>query len=229
MTQDSIRCSQCGGSEGVGSRFAACVATSVVHVPIGIDYRTRDDIRLWRVGLCDACMSNAYRSFLRHRLKKVSEQLFWCTFLLIIGVLAIKFIDPMWLFAPLRLLYGATVVVGLLAGVLGVPICVAMLIANFLRLKALERSGVVPAKRVDKAFIGEGQRIIDERTHGRAGSPDSDSHEFPLPESRSGPGGDRDIEAVASTIDELKKLLSAESKTLLELPRDNQQEDCEAQ
>jgi hypothetical protein len=64
-------------------------------------------------------------------------------------------------------------------GMLGVPITILLLAFNLFRLKSHQRKGTVPLKQIDKAFIGEGQRIIKSI---ETGSSDKIFGEFDLPE-----------------------------------------------
>lgn len=89
--KDEIKCSQCGKTDGVGVRFAACVAESEWDKdnfpgPVTMTKETiNEDIQPWRIPLCRTCLPNGYRSFLKDRLKKVNKELGTFSFLLILG------------------------------------------------------------------------------------------------------------------------------------------------
>jgi hypothetical protein len=246
--QDSLHCSRCGSSDFVDARFAACVATShwvKSNYPApGYTYIDRnDDIRLWQIPLCRTCIPSGYRAFLRDRLKKVATQLGLCSFMLIVGVLGILFKiygpTPSFHIKPLEWLFAAVITFAVFAGVIGVPVCTLMWVINFRRLKGLEKSGVVPAKQIDKSFWGEGQRIVKAlmpevgKTEGKVWG------EFPLPEHRThnlieftpeerkklgNPARRRDIVAVGKTIDEVDKQLPSQWKEQWEKRNKNQSE-----
>jgi len=171
------------------------------------------------------CIPSGYRLFLQNHRKKMATLLGWFSLFLVLGVVAIYFnlaADPR-LFTPLRWILAAAVTFGLFAGVVGVPVCTVKLIIDLGRLKDLERSGVVPAKQIEKSFIGEGQRIIKALSPDRRDSPEKVWGEFPLPVHKKldhPTRQERDIVAVGKTIDEMEKLLPSEWKSLWEMRKE---------
>jgi len=237
--EDSIQCSRCGSSNSVDVRFAACGAISRWarnNYPAPNDYLTTyDDIRLWRIGLCETCKPSGYKSFLQNQLQEIAKQLAVFSLFLIVGALALYFQIPGQapnpLMKPLYMFTAAIISIGFAAGVIAVPICAVRWIVSFGRLKGLERSGGVASKRVGESFVGEGQRIIKALAPGRGESPRKVWGEFPLPEHKTLDQLDvtpeakkklgfsiprRDIEAVGKTIDEIEKQLPSQWKSLWE-------------
>jgi hypothetical protein len=136
-----------------------------------------------------------------------------------------------------RWLFATAMAFALIAGVIGVPVCAMMWIMNFSRLRGLERTGIVPAKRTDKSFVGEGQRIISALVPGRGKPAGKVWGEFSLPEHKTlgqielaGEEKkklfilirDMNIMAVAKTVDEMEKQLPPPWKSLWEQRNKNQ-------
>jgi hypothetical protein len=183
---------------------------------------------------------------LQNRLKNLATPLVWCFFLLIVGVLAVYFKIPgsstNFLVEPLRWLVAAAISLALIAGVVGVPISAVMWIVNFNHLKTVMRTGVVPAKRIDESFMGEGQRIIEAYMPGRREQLGKVWGEFSLPEHKAldqieatleekekltSPICKKDIVAVGKTITEMEKQIPSQWKSLWEQRIKNQQENGE--
>jgi hypothetical protein len=245
--EDSIQCSRCGSSISVDVRYAACGAISRWarnNYPAPNDYfTTYDDIRLWRIGLCETCKPSGYNSFLQNQLREIAKKLAVFSLFLIVGILALYFQIPGQapnpLMKPLYLFTAAIISIGFAAGVIGVPIYAVRWIVSISRLKGLERSGGVASKRVDEAFVGEGQRIIKALASESGESPVKVWGEFPLPEHKtlnqlnnppeakkklgfSIPG--REIEAIGKTIGKMEEQLPSHWKALWEQRKKNQPE-----
>jgi hypothetical protein len=169
--------------------------------------------------------------FLQSRLKKLAKLFGACILMLIfagLGTGALSIRSSVW---PLQLLLAVAVTFGLFVGVVGVPASAVMWIVNSRRLKDLERSGLVPAKRIDKSFIGEGQRIIKALLPGSGGQSAKVWGEFSVPEHKAldqidatpeekkklrHPTPEGNIVAVGKTINEVEKDLPPQWKSLWE-------------
>ena len=152
----SPQCTLCGGRAS-DLRFAACGAsTQWVRVMAMSRSIVHDDMRLWKIPMCAACLPAGYENYLKNNIKSIFVGLGVTAIFLVASVLILflNIIDPNNAF--MKLLVGA----GLVIGILGVPTCLLMLVFNFFRLKSHQHKGTVPLKQIDKAFIGEGQRII---------------------------------------------------------------------
>lgn len=236
--EDSIQCSQCGSSDSVDVCFAACVATTRWWRNDNSVPTTKDDIRLWRVALCRTCILTNYRSFLRKCQKDTTLVFALCSFALIIVVLFYLvthfFTTPGPPTNSLYKLENDLLAIGLsiltIVGVIGVPSSAVGWIVRFIQLKGLERSGVVPAKQIDKSYIVEGQRII--AVLFKRGKPAGKVWgKFPLPEHKTKdeiegiPEEEKKlytsfpeiaIETIGKTIDEVEKQLPSQWKSLWE-------------
>ena len=223
-------CSQCRKKEVLNIRYLACVATSrweKLNYPAPNTFiNTKDDIKLWKLGLCDTCMPLSYKVFLQHRIKKASKMFGICFFLLAFsaGVIYSGIAQG----GPYLL--GMAIAIGLIIGIIGVPVNLIILIVNSTRLRNLKQTGVIVGKNQNKSFIGEGERIIKEMEKGQSSE---QSVEFPLPQykefknlpmtdkekknilNKTFGKGERNIITVASTLQELEQALPAEWLAIL--------------
>jgi len=242
--EDSIQCSQCGSRNSVEIRFAASVATSRYMqsdypAPTTTTVITNDDIRIWQIGLCSACLPKGYRNFLRNHINKVALPLGVLAFMFIVSLLVIHFN-----LSTGNIVITILVTLAIAAGVIGIPIYIIMLIKDFIQIKKLDRFGVVPPKQVDKAFIGEGQRINTALSPGKNKPQGKVWGEFLLPEHKPldlvnskrfnqkkdyAPkpgdfgGPERDIEAVGKTLANVENKLPPQWKIVWEQRNKQQQ------
>jgi len=167
-SENMVRCSQCGDDKSVDSRFAACVADTIYdklpeesgdlsfECKTITEVTTNDDIRVWRIPLCRACLPKSYRVYLRDNSKKLATG-FWVSTALLLPLGLFGIFTQIAVGNPVVACF---VVIGLLGGIIGF-LCFGILwLVNFKRFKKLERSGYVPARQIDKCFVGEGLRII---------------------------------------------------------------------
>jgi hypothetical protein len=238
-TKEPVQCSSCGSGDSVEVRHAACVATTSWirnNYPAPNDYmKIRENIEFWQIALCKGCLPAAYQTYLRNSIKKSAK-------LLPFAVICMGISVPFFFFTPLKPILALLVTALFIMGLGSTLIFTLMIILEFLNLKILEQTGVVPGKQMEKSFIGEGQRIIkaiappEALSAKKAPAPKSGETPgkvwglFPLPEHKSldqlglkaeqkekiGTGfPDIDIEAVGMTIDEMKDKLPPEWKSLL--------------
>lgn len=229
-----LQCSRCGSNNEVDVRVAVCGASTQWtknNFPApNTTETTYNNIHLWRLALCRNCLPGSYRIYLQKHMRFIAGQLVLYVFL---GVLALTWwffmrSDRMNVEFMQRLLVMA-MVFSAFAGVIGVPVCSVLLLLDFQRLRALQHSGEVPVKRLDKSFVGEGQRIIEALMPHRPQTGENVYGEFPLPlqktqdkkemalaeESKHRRGfGKRDIVAVGKSLADLEKPVPASWKPL---------------
>lgn len=182
------QCSQCGSTDALEVRSLACAAISEWNktnypAPGYTTITSRDDIRRWEISLCKTCLPKSYRFFLNNQVASAKTALSICIPVIIIAVGIVSFVDlkgspP---YSSLRALVVGSFLLGLVAFVVGVERTINFVL-SLRRRKELEQSGVVPVKRLDQSFIGEGQRIIKALVSGDLGSPEKVWGVFPLPE-----------------------------------------------
>ena len=180
--------------------------------------------------LCKKCLPDSYGVFLRRHIRMIAGQLALYAFLGSIALIWWFFMrgDQMNVAAMQGILVIA-VMGAALAGVVGVPVCTVMLLLDYRRLHALQQSGTVPIGRLDKSFVGEGQRVIEALKPHKPNKGEKVFGTFQLPlqkkrdgqvmtldeESQQRQGfGTREIVAVGKTLDELEKALPATWKSL---------------
>jgi hypothetical protein len=223
--KEVYKCSQCGKQEIPNIRYLACAATSQWdwnNYPAPNTFvTTKDDIKLWKLGLCDTCMPQSYKIFLQNRIKKTAKIFGICLFLLAFcaGVIYSGIAEG----GPYLL--GAAIAIGLIIGIIGVPVNLIILIVNSARLRKLVQTGLVDKKNQDKSFIGEGERLIKEMEKGQSSGLKS---AFPLPQfkelkdvsftekekekiiNKKFGKGERSIIAISTSLQELEKALPSE-------------------
>jgi hypothetical protein len=197
----SRQCSQCGSSGSLDARFAACAAIthwqkSNYPAPGYTEFNTEDDITLWNIILCEACLPSSYQIYLRDRSAKLKTQLSISVFSFIFAAgvfwanLQFHFLGPAFhensvagqiISAPangMAVATGIVVVLALIYGAISTPVYLMMLVRNQRRLDALRQTGVVPEDQADNSFKGEGLRILAALPSGGSGKVWGD---FPLP------------------------------------------------
>lgn len=235
--EGTLRCSRCGSMESPTIRYVACAAITHVQTnyPVVTWENRKDDIRLWRVALCKACLPAGYGLYLKEDLKKAKASVGWLSFLLVVSFLAIYFNiighSTNFLWDPVRWILAAAVSIALFAGVFGAPFFAVRWFLDIRRLERYERTGKVPQKRLDEAFMGEALRIsrqalLDDKVIGA----------FPLPKHQPAnvPPEKKDVSlvtrkkeiiAVAETAEELERGLPGDWKTLWEAHKKETGED----
>lgn len=230
----NYRCSHCGKQEATDIRYLACGSTSQWdknnYPAPNTTLTTKDDIKVWKVALCDSCMPSSYKVFLQNRIRQSLKLLGICSFLLAIAVVGIYTGAATSGVYFLRMLLGFALAIGLIIGIIGVPTNLIILFVNSVRLRNLNRSGAIAEKNKAKSFIGEGQRLIKEIEKNQSPEIESD---FPLPKFREFKDlpltdkekekvinkvhgrGERSIVAVAKTLQDLEKALLPEWQSVL--------------
>jgi hypothetical protein len=246
--KQSYQCSHCGKQEATDIRYLACGSTSQWdknnYPAPNTTYTTKDDIKIWKVALCDSCLPLSYKVFLENRKKRTIKTLGWSSFLLVISVFAFYLIDigvlqdsnP--LRYPLRVIFSVAITISFIIGIVGVPASLIILIINSAQLRNLNQTGAIAEKNKAKSFIGEGERLIKEMETNRSTEIEAN---FPLPRFREFKdlpltdkeketltdkekvkvinkvlrSGERSIVAVAITLQDLEKALPPEWQSIL--------------
>jgi hypothetical protein len=229
-----LQCSRCGGDNDVDVRLAVCGATAQWqqnNFPAPNTTVTHyNNIRLWRLALCRSCLPESYRIFLRNHIRRIGGQL---VLYALLGVIALfcwffQVSNALGLTPFLGRLFVFAVVGASLASVIGTPVCAFILLLDWRRLRALGKTSVVPVKRLDKSFVGEGQRIIEAlRPHHPSGEKVFGEFQLPLQKTRDKKEmtideesqdrrgfGERDIVAVGKNLDDLSKALPEQWRPL---------------
>jgi len=215
---ETYQCSQCGKQDASNIRYLACGSLckwEKNNYPAPITYYTKkNDIKIWKVALCDSCLPLTYRIFLQNRKRKAIKWLVYCFFFLIVAVggiylkITLKLTLDNYL---LNVILSIALTISAFIGIIGIPISLITLITNSIKLRILCEKGVVTEKNKNKSFIGEGERIIKEMEKGI-------KFDFTLPKIKTGGRivkSERIIIDVAPTLQELEKILPSEWQLLL--------------
>lgn len=237
----TYQCSHCGKQDDSNMRYLACVATSLWtrnnYPAPNTSFRTKDDLKIWKVVLCDSCMPLSYKVFLQNRKKEAVKTLGLC-FLCLAAAIVGGFAGATKVWGLLGALLNVALGIALLIGVIGVPANIIIYIINSIRLRNIDHTGIIPEKNQDKCFQGEGERIIKEMEKGKPNYSESIWGEFPLPihmELKELPmtekekkkilhekygERERSILSVAGTLEELENALPPEWQSLLKIAKE---------
>ncbi len=178
------QCSHCGKQEATDIRYLACGSTSQWdknNYPVpNTTFTTKDDIKVWKVALCDSCMPQSYKVFLQNRKKKAVKTMGWCSLCLAAAIVG-GFAGATKVWGLLGALLNVALGIALLIGVIGVPANIIIYIINSIRLRNIDQIGIIPEKNQDKCFQGEGERIIKEMEKDKPNHSESIWGDFPLP------------------------------------------------
>ncbi|MBE3115618.1 hypothetical protein IMZ68_00280 [Candidatus Bathyarchaeota archaeon] len=196
---------------------------------------TKDDLKIWKIALCDSCMPSSYKVFLQTRIRKSLGALGICSLCLAIVIVFLFVIPAVFPHAKpsgITGLIGLVVMgVSMVIGTIGVPVNLIILIVNSGRLRHLNQTGAIPENSKTKSFIGEGQTLIKKMETNRSAEMDVN---LPLPRFRlkdlplsdkeqemvlvlnkTHGKGERNIIAAAMTLQELEKALPLEWRSIL--------------
>ena len=251
--QEIGNCSRCGKQSNIIERWVACVSSSCWQskdnyptpaMPSWVD----DDIKVWRIPLCLTCQVKGYIDFLSDRIRRSLKFLKWSPVMFIGSVLGFAVLRLfMYLTGAYKMedigqghplggvtyfvfaVAGMILVVLLLVSIFGAPFHFLRYLSDSKRVRAIRISRSIPPSKVNDAFKGEAQRIIDALEQGKQGEV---TGTFDLPKYKkraehkkwkNEPEGQfnrtnqsRSIALVAGTRPELEKQLSSEWKTLLQ-------------
>ena len=161
--KNTSECSQCGKKDVPKIRYIACVSTTewpTDNYPApNSSFTTKDDIKIWKIVLCDECLPASYKIYLVNQKKGSTTKLIIGSILVAIGTLVI-IINPSDGPGFMNNILMIASIIGLFIGIITVPSGIYGLVSNSNRIKALNKTGSIPEKYIDKAFIGEGERII---------------------------------------------------------------------
>jgi len=192
---------------------------------------TKDDIKVWKVALCDSCVPSGYKEFLLNRIRTSLKMLGLCSLLLALAVAGIYWDAATTGPYFMRVVLAIALTIASIFGVIGVPSAIVILLVNLARLRRLSQTGTVDAKNEAQSFIGEGERLIKKM------EPIAENHQstevdpnFPLPKFRGveylqmadkekekliNRRGKRSIVAVGITFDDLDKALPQDWQSIL--------------
>lgn len=229
----TFKCSNCAIHDANESRYLACVSTSrweSNNYPAPNSFTTtKDDIKIWKVALCDICMPKSFKVYLINKKKNATQMIGWGSFLLALGVI-VMVINPTDGPEFLNIILKITMVGGILFGIVSVPISIVGIIKNSNQIRILNQKGNIQKKDKDKSFIGEGERLIKELEKSKQSEMVT---EFPLPQykeykdltmpakekgkiiNKKFGKGERSIITVGRTIEELEKSLPPEWLVIL--------------
>jgi len=161
-------CVHCLQQRNSTMRYVACIATSKYNViyPLesGREETTWDDIKIWKLNLCDSCITEGYKLFLNKKRTGLISILVCCSLALIYSLFHIgifgkydSFIGS--IFGKPDFMYGLDIMiiigspVGIVASLIGIYV-------NYIRRRNMAESGFVPDKRQKYSFIETGEIAI---------------------------------------------------------------------
>lgn len=241
---DLMKCSRCNSEANLSKRYVACISRSFWEkirpgmIPL---YTTlKEDIKIWEIKLCNACIGKGYEEYLLNRMKgivkffKMSPFMFLAAMALMYFLYRCKSGDTSSKIADFLLTGGMLPFLSMIDGVLFLASTLGVLVQTIRyfylknKLHKIQQTGILlKVKMHNNAFKGEAERIIKEQeVENRNNIKDG----FPLPDfiyseeilngKRESPGRMneqvREIIAVANTSNELDKVLPTDWKNLLQ-------------
>jgi len=158
------RCTQCGSQRISEVYYTACVAKSIWNWPKpSTQVKLLDDLKIWKITLCDSCKRTGYVHFLVNRNKRTLSYLKWTSLLFAICcvVLAIDKVFPAkGIFSGMMSkVMGAFISLIILFGIFAIPISIIIYINNSKKLRKAKNSKEFNVKNTVDAFKGEAERI----------------------------------------------------------------------
>ena len=230
------QCAACGkNTENV--RFVACGAASMwaKRGSTHIQFEKRDDLKVWKVGLCEDCFPASYKIFLENDIKR-NKPMFIMSIVGFLGIGLLIWILKMPSDSPSmkvsRIIVPFFIVGFFIFSIIGLVVSTRQIIKNRNRLNNLKKMGGISEAEVKHCFHGEGERVISVLENKDRARGEKVWGDFPLPVFKQftdlfingervkdyveiSDGKKRKIVGVARTMEEMEKEIYATWKPLL--------------
>jgi hypothetical protein len=170
MTNANNRCGRCHSNKDVLQRYVPCACSSRKRKDSRATW-TKEDLTVWQLAICRACLNESYRDYLKAQRDNLVASLKWGAFGIVIGVVgfcvvpgilagSLPHVQPRGFFEIVSWLIYATLALLLLGGILSLLAGLFKLAKFGIPRSNPSDSDDLPDSLVDKAFKAEATRII---------------------------------------------------------------------
>ena len=190
-------CSSCKQPGRLDFRYVACIAQTKYWSGGGGFYINDDQITIWKVHLCPACLPKTLFLYLKGQLRSALKTtglgllaimgglvMFWVGTITGVGsTMKSTSLVKTVVYAPkkfLDILYVSFLTLLFIAGAIMVAFGIIKVLVNLLKRYSMKASNNVPSRWMDKCFVGEAERSL-QLVESKHGPPVLSSFNYPLP------------------------------------------------